>query len=95
VFASISAGFDACTVVIGPGDWFEVRSVSAAFDTKAAEFDGGAAEFAANTAGIDSNPVVFAAIATVSGVLAEKRSAGCVATRCMAFLLSSFPRMTF
>ena len=87
MFASVSAGFDAFMVVIGLVDWFEVRSVSAAFDTKAAEFDGESAEFAANTAGIDSNPVAFAAIATVSGVLAEKRSAGCVARKCMAFLL--------
>jgi hypothetical protein len=89
VFASISAGFDALTVAIGLVDWFEVRSGSAAFDTKAAGFDGEAAEFAVNTAGIDSNPVAIAAVATVSGVVAEKRSAGCVVTMCMAFLLSS------
>jgi len=89
VFASGSAGFDANPVVIGPVDWFEVRSDSAAFDTKAAEFDRDSAEFAANTVMIASKPVVIDAVTTVSGMLAEKRSAGCVVTRCMAFLLSS------
>jgi hypothetical protein len=76
-------------IVIEPGDWFEVRSDSATFDVKSAEFDGDSAELAANSAEIDSNPVVIDAVTTVSGMLAEKRSAGCVVTRCMAFLLSS------
>jgi hypothetical protein len=69
VFASISAGFDAFTSVIGLVDWFEVRSVSAAFDAEAAGYDRDSAEFASNLAGIAAILVEIDAIGVVSGVL--------------------------
>jgi hypothetical protein len=89
VFASISAEFESYAVEIGLVDWFKVRSDSAAFEAKAAEFDGNSAQFATNTAGFDSKSVAYAASTTVSGVVAEKRSAGGFVRRCIAFLLSS------